>query len=449
MARSTVFRWAVQSVGPQLMLRRAARNGELGARLAIDRSLWADPFPVYEVMRSRGEMLHGGLVSSTTSHRIASEVLRSPVFRVGIGSSDRLSPMARRMMALSTDPDAVGPAEPPSMLAVDPPQHTKYRRLVSKVFTARAVAAMEPRVEAIATELLDEMAKHDRVDLVDMYAGPLPVRVISEILGVPAYMQDSMLEWGNAAAVTLDPALHYRQFRNAAKALRRIHAWLDNHLKELRRNPGDDLLSRLALLVDEGESLNDVELRSTALLVIGAGFETTVNLIGNAVTQLLAHPDQLEALKADAAGWPNAVDEVLRYDSPVQVTVRVAGEDTEICGHEIPTGRFVSLMLGGANRDPDVFPEPGRFDVTRANARDHLGFSAGIHFCLGASLARLEGATALRMLFERFPSLALDGEPVRRQLRVLRGYEHMPVSLGRPSSHSMRISSLQGSDGSG
>ena len=460
MARSTVFRWMVQSVGPQMMLRRAAKNGELGARLAIDRRLWADPFPTYERMRSIGEMQHGGLVSSTTSHRIASEVLRSPAFRVGIGSSERLSPTARRMLAMATDPDAVGPAEPPSMLAVDPPQHTKYRRLVSKVFTPRAMAAMEPRVEEIATELLDEMDRHDTVDLVDMYAGPLPVRVISEILGVPAYMQDSMLEWGNAAAVTLDPALHYRQFRDASKALRRIHSWLDNHLKELRRNPGDDLLSRLALLVDEGENLDDVELRSTALLVIGAGFETTVNLIGNAVMQLLDHPDQLAALKADATGWPNAVDEVLRYDSPVQVTVRIAGEDTQVGGHEIPAGRFVSLMLGGANRDPEVFEDPARFDVTRANARDHLGFSAGIHFCLGASLARMEGAVALRMLFERFPDLALAGEPVRRELRVLRGYEHMPVSLrGRSAQSSlvdgarrpntMRTSSLHGSEGNG
>jgi cytochrome P450 len=450
----------VQSVGPQMMLRRAAKNGELGARLAIDRRLWADPFPTYERMRAIGEMQHGGLVSSTTSHRIASEVLRSPAFRVGIGSSERLSPTARRMLAMATDPRAVGPAEPPSMLAVDPPQHTKYRRLVSKVFTPRAMAAMEPRVEEIATELLDEMERHDTVDLVDMYAGPLPVRVISEILGVPAYMQDSMLEWGNAAAVTLDPALHYRQFRDASKALRRIHSWLDNHLKELRRNPGEDLLSRLALLVDEGENLDDVELRSTALLVIGAGFETTVNLIGNGVMQLLAHPDQLDSLKADASGWPNAVDEVLRHDSPVQVTVRIAGENTEVGGHDIPVGRFVSLMLGGANRDPDVFADPARFDVTRANAREHLGFSAGIHFCLGASLARMEGAVALRMLFERFPDLALDGDPVRRELRVLRGYEHMPVSLGSRSGQAspadgarrpktMRTSSLHGSEGNG
>jgi cytochrome P450 len=262
-----------------------------------------------------------------------------------------------------------------------------------------------------------------------MYAGPLPVRIIAEILGVPEELQPNMLEWGNAAAVTLDPALHYREFKVASQALRQIHHMLADHLVRLKQQPGDDLLSKLAVLVDEGETLNDVELRATALLVIGAGFETTVNLIANGVVQLLNHPDQLAKLQADPSGWPNAVDEILRYDSPVQATVRIAGEDTELAGKRVDAGRFVSLMLGGANRDPDVFPDPNRFDVTRENARDHLAFSAGIHFCLGASLARLEGAVALRKLFERFPDLAIDGTPVRRRMRVLRGYEHLPVRL--------------------
>src|SRR5436190_422410 len=175
---STFARWTVQSLVPQMVLRRSAKAGQLGARLTIDRSLWADPFPTYEQMRARGPLLTGGLVYSTTSHAVASEVLRSPSFRVGIGSSERLSPFARRMLALTVDPWAVGPAEPPSMLAVDPPDHTKYRRLVSKVFTARAVAAMETRVETIADELLDVMERQAGglpLDLVDMYAGPLPV----------------------------------------------------------------------------------------------------------------------------------------------------------------------------------------------------------------------------------------------------------------------------------
>ncbi|MDQ1698547.1 MAG: hypothetical protein QOG34_410, partial [Frankiaceae bacterium] len=309
-------------------------------------------------------------------------------------------------------------------------QHTKYRRLVAKVFTARAVAALEPRVEEIADELLDRMSRQRSLDLVEHFAAPLPVRIIAEILGVPASMHRQMLEWGNAAAVTLDPMLTYRSFRAAAIALRDMHTWLDQHLRELRRNPGDDLLSKLATLEDEGEHLDDVELRMTALLVTGAGFETTVNLIGNGVAALLANRDQLDVLRAEPSYWENAADEVLRYDSPVQVTVRHAAEDAVVCGYPVPRGQFVTLMLGGANRDPRVFAEPHRFDVRRENAREHLGFSAGIHFCLGASLARLEGSVALRMLFDRFPDLALDGQPVRRPLRVLRGFEHLPVSTG-------------------
>jgi cytochrome P450 len=428
MARTTL-RWTTQSLIPTLVLRRAARRGQLGAQLAVDRTLWEDPFPTYDAMRAQGPLLTGGLVNSTASHDVVSEVLRSPSFRVGAGSSERLPWLARRMMSIAVDPWAVGPAEPPSMLAVDPPQHTKYRRLVSKVFTARRVAELEGRVVEIADELLDEMATRDHVDLVDAFAGPLPVRVIAEILGVPVSMQREMLEWGNAAAVTLDPVMTYRQFRAANRALHNIHHWLANHLEELRRQPGDDVLSQLAVLVDEGDTLNDVELRATALLVIGAGFETTVNLIGNGVVQLLQHPDQLALLRDDPSLWANAVDEILRYDSPVQLTARIAGEDVELAGKTIEAGQFVSLMLGGANRDPAVFTDPHLFDVRRDNAREHLAFSSGIHFCLGASLARLEGAVALRMLFERFPDLAVDGTPTRRQMRILRGYEHLPVRL--------------------
>jgi cytochrome P450 len=419
------------------MLRREARAGQLGAKLAIERQHWDDPFPLYDQMRAQGPLMRGKLISSSASYDVVREVLRSSSFGVGIGSSERLSPIARRALANSTDPWAVGPAEPPSMLAVDPPDHTRYRRLVSKVFTARAVTALEPRVEQIAAELLDAMEERaergEVVDLVDMYCAPLPVRVISEILGVPSHMHASMLEWGNQAAVTLEVGLRYREFRTADRALRQIHHWLANHLDEVRRNPGDDLMSKLAVLTDEGETLNDVELRATALLVVGAGFETTVNLLGNAVVLFDKHPDQLEILRNDPSGWENAVDEVLRFDSPVQLTVRIAQEDTEVCGHRVQRGRFVSLMLGGANRDPAVFTDPAVFDVKRGNSRDHLGFSAGIHYCLGASLARLEGAVALRMLYDRFPDLTVAGQPIRRNLRVLRGWEHLPVRLPVPA----------------
>jgi cytochrome P450 len=203
---------------------------------------------------------------------------------------------------------------------------------------------------------------------------------------------------------------------------------LGDHIATLRRNPGDDLLSELVKINQDGDRLSDEELRVNTLLLLGAGFETTVNLIGNAVALLLEHRDQLEALQADPSGWPNAVDEVLRYDSPVQVTVRVANRATEVAGEPVPAGRAFVLMLGAANRDPEVFSDPDRFDVTRPDARLHLAFSAGIHYCLGAQLARLEAAIALQTLFERFPDLALAGTPVRRGTRVLHGFEHLPVA---------------------
>ena len=429
MPHLTFWRWAVQSGLPQLMLRREARHGQLGARLAVDRSLWADPYPTYEQMRARGDLLSGRLVSSTVSHTVASEVLRSPDFGVDMRISQRLSPLARRLLSTSVDPWAVGPIQPPSMLAVDPPDHTRYRRLVSKVFTARAIAGLEERVEQITDELLRAIqGRPGPIDLVETLAAPLPVRMIAEILGVPDEMQPQMLSWGDAAATTLEPAITYRQYRDAQVALRKIHHWLAGHLSRLRADPGEDLLSRLAVLVDDGETLTDLELRATALLVIGAGFETTVNLITNGAALLLEHPEQLAKLRNDPSLWPNAVDEMLRFEAPVQATARIALTDTTVAGHDIAAGRFIVTMLGGANRDPEVFDAPNSFDITRTNARDHLAFSAGIHFCLGASLARLEGATALRMLFERF-DIAAAGPPTRRAMRVLRGYDAFPVRL--------------------
>jgi len=428
MARSTLVRWAIQSLGPTLAMKRSAKAGEIGPKIAVDKDIWRDPFPWYDALRNQGPLVEGQVVYATASHQACSEVLRSPSFGVGFDTSS-LPPVARTAFNLSFDRRYPGPAEPPSLLAVDPPDHTKYRRLVSKAFTPRAVAALQTRVEKTAEELLDAMERHDAVDLVEAYAAPLPVRIIAEILGVPEHMHQQLLEWGNEAAVTLDPALRYRTFKKAANALRQMHLWLDHHLAELRRNPGDDLMSQLASVKDDGDVMSDVELRATALLVLGAGFETTVNLIGNGVMALLTHPDQLAILRDDPSLWENATDEILRWDSPVQATARVAAQESEVCGVTVPAGKFVTMMIGGANRDPDVFENPHELDVRRENAREHLAFSAGIHFCLGASLARLEGAVALRKLFERFPDLALDGSPERRPLRVLRGYEHFPVRL--------------------
>ena len=201
------------------------------------------------------------------------------------------------------------------------------------------------------------------------------------------------------------------------------------HFEHIRRSPGQDILSALVATRDNGDGLTEDELSSIAMLLLAAGFETTVNLIGNGVALLDAHPEQRALLAAEPDRWPGAVDEVLRHDSPVQRTGRVAHRDTEVAGERVRAGQFVVLLIGGANHDPAVFPDPQRFDVTRPNAGDHIAFSSGIHYCLGAGLARMEGEVGLRALYDRFPDLAPAGPPHRRPTRVLRGFDAMPVTL--------------------
>jgi cytochrome P450 len=254
------------------------------------------------------------------------------------------------------------------------------------------------------------------------------VLVIAELLGVPVERREDFLRWGAAAAATLDPGLPLRRYVRAERALRAMHVFLRGHFERLRREPGEDLVSRLVHQPPD-EALTERELHATVMLLLGAGFETTMNLIGNAVVLLDAHRDQWTALVADPGGWAGAVEEVLRYDSPVQITGRSAMAEVEIAGRAVPAGTRVTLLLGAANRDPGVFPDPARFDITRANARDHLAFSAGIHYCVGAGLARLEAGIALRTLADRFPDLRVTGVPVRRELQTLRGFEHLPVTL--------------------
>jgi cytochrome P450 len=307
------------------------------------------------------------------------------------------------------------------MLVTDPPDHTRYRRLVAKVFTARAIEGLRPKIERTCDELLRDKP----ADLVADYAALLPVTVIAEILGVPLDMRRQFLAWGNAAAPTLDLGLPLLTYRRTELNIKQTNAWLRGHFARLRREPGDDLLSQLVRLDD----LTEDELLATAGLLLAAGFETTVNLLGTGAGLLMAHPEQLAILRDEPHRWPGAVEEALRYDSPVQVTARVCRRGTEVAGNAIAPGHVVMAMLGGANRDPAVFADPDRFDVTRANARDHLSFSGGVHYCLGAALARLEGEIGLRMLFERYPDLRLDGIPRRRTTRVLRGFESMPVTV--------------------
>jgi cytochrome P450 len=334
------------------------------------------------------------------------------------------------------------------MLAVDPPVHTRYRRLVTRAFTARAVARLRERTAAVATELLDDLertarATGGRVDLVTGYASLLPVTVISEMLGVPTSMREQFLAWGDGAAASLDMGLDRARYAEVQQNIAAIEGWMRAHLRRLRRDPGDDLLSTLVTMSDDdGSELTETELVATASLVLGAGFETTVNLIGNGAALLFAHPDQRALLAEQPSRWPNAVDEILRVESPVQRTARRARRATTVHGVPIAQNELVVTLLAAANRDPKVFTDPHTFDITRTNAKDHVSFSSGIHYCLGAALARMEGEVALRALFDRFPDLTPAGKPHRRGTRVLRGYDAMPVTLTTTKDDPSRTNSL-------
>jgi len=408
---------------------RAARRGDPQARLVADPSVRADPIPFYEELRGRGPLVRGRLSYLTVDHAVAHELLRADDFRVIVLGSRLPAPL--RWLEQRTRSDVLHPLRPPSLLAVEPPEHTRYRKTVSSVFTARAVAALRDGVEDTAATLLEGLSEDAGVvDVVDRYCSQLPVSIISEILGVPESERSRILEFGELAAPSLDFGLTWEQFLEVEGGLAGFSDWLEAHLAALRANPADNLMSQLIQAADGGVRLNESELRAVAGLVLAAGFETTVNLLGNGIRLLLGAPDQLAALRDDPSLWPNAVEEILRLDSPVQLTARVAVRDTEVGGTVVRSGEIVIICLAAANRDPQVFPDPHTFDVRRTNAGRHLAFSGGRHFCLGAALARIEGEVGLRSFFERFPNAQLAGDGVRRDTRVLRGWSQLPVRLG-------------------
>ncbi|MFZ0834755.1 MAG: cytochrome P450 [Mycobacterium sp.] len=405
-----------------------ARRGDPQARMIADPAVRIDPVPFIEELRSKGRLVKARALYLTVDHEIAHELLRSEDFRVT--ELGRNLPQPLRWVTEKTDTGLLHPLAPPSLLSVEPPEHTRYRKLVSSVFTTRAVAALRDRVETTAKVLLDDLAaQRGAVDIVERYCSQLPVGVIGDILGVPDEDRAQILEYGELGAPSLDVGLSWRQYRQVQQGIVGFNAWLADHLERLRRNPGDDLLSQLTQAADEGGRLNDRELQATAGLVLAAGFETTVNLLGNGIRLLLDNPQHLDTLSARPELWPNAVEEILRLDSPVQLSARVARRDIDVAGTTIRRGDMVVVYLAGANRDPAVFEDPHRFDIERPNANKHLSFSSGRHFCLGAALARAEGEVGLRSFFERYPDARLAGAGTRRETRVLRGWSSLPVTL--------------------
>ena len=404
------------------------RRGEPQARMIFDPAVRANPIPFIDELRAMGRIVRGRVVYMTVDYEIAHELLRSEDFRVTALGGNLPKPL--RWVTEKTDTGLLHPLAPPSLLSVEPPEHSRYRKLVSSVFTTRAVAALRDRVEETAKVLLDDLGDGSgAVDIVARYCSQLPVTIIGDILGVPDEDRAQILHFGELGAPSLDIGLSWRQYQQVNQGIVGFNAWLAEHLRQLRRNPGDDLLSQLTQAADEGGRLNDRELQATAGLVLAAGFETTVNLLGNGIRMLLEHPQHLVTLSKRPELWPNAVEEILRLDSPVQLSARVARCDIDVPGTTIRRGEMVVLYLAGANRDPAVFEDPHRFDIERPNANKHLSFSSGRHFCLGAALARAEGEVGLRSFFDRYPDARLAGEGTRRDTRVLRGWSSLPVTL--------------------
>jgi hypothetical protein len=308
-----------------------------------------------------------------------------------------------------------------TLLMTDPPAHTRLRRLVNKAFTPRVVERLRERVQELVDELLDAVVARGTMELVHDLAYPLPVIVIAELLGIPVDDHARFKEWSDTLAVLLDPLQAVDGLAPTERAYDEIAAYMRPIFAERRRAPRDDLLSALVAVEDEGQTLSETELLSLSMLILGAGHETTTNLVANGVLALLRNPAERRRLQDDPSLIGSAVEEFLRYDSPVQVTDRVATIDCEVAGRPIRKGAVVALLLGAANRDPARFPDPDRLDLGRGD-NHHLSFGHGAHFCLGAALARVEAQITIATLLRRFPDL--NGEHHPREWKrslVLRG----------------------------
>ncbi len=389
-----------------------------------DPAFVADPYPVFDQLRGAGTAVrHDGLnLWLAVRHADADAVLRE-----------------RRLGRLFTERQPYDVWETfnwlhaDSILDCEPPKHTRLRALVAKAFARGHVERLRPRVRDIADGLLDDAlaaaGPDGTVDLVADYAEPLPVMVIAELLGVPEPDQPLLRPWSQAIVKMYEYDRTPAQEEAARVASAEFSAYVAELARDRRTAPGEDLVSHLASVEDGGQRLSERELVATCVLLLNAGHEASVNGFGNGMAALFRNPDQLARLTA--APWdtaPTAVEEMLRYDAPLQLFERTAKEDVEVAGVRLTAGEKIAALLGSANRDPEVFPDADVMDVGR-DPNPHLGFGAGIHFCLGAPLARVELQASVPLLLERFPRLEPAGDALLRPTFVLRGYETLPVRL--------------------
>ncbi len=388
----------------------------------------ADPYPVYHELRSRAPVFWSEAMGywMLTRYDDVRATLRD--FRRFTNTErihrflDQLPAPMREMAQPIYENFSVG------MPNTDPPEHTRVRALVNKAFTPRIVDGMRPRVQAIVDGLLDAVQDAGRMDLIRDFAYPLPAIVIAEMLGVPPDDRDQFKQWSDEiVGIHTSGRPDVDLIERGARAIRETKAWLRELAAERRREPQEDLLTGLVMAEEQGRVLNETELLSTCVTVLTAGHETTTGLIGNGMLALQRHPDQLRLLKDDPGQIPAAIDELLRYDTPFQRGWRLATQDTEIRGQQIRKGQTVSLIFGAACRDPEWFPEPDRFDVRREQP-DQLAFGSGVHYCIGAPLARREAEIAFATILRRLPDIRLGaGEIEWAESNTFHNIQSMPM----------------------
>ena len=413
------IRKAIRSViANAVLVRERWQSGVVYNPLSADMA--QDPYPFYAALRERDPVHRSRLVNAWvfTRHADIDAILRD---HRRFSNDPRKGTLSRRQRANLPTEDEF------TMLFLDPPDHKRLRALVNKAFTPKVVNALEPHIRSLLGALLDDVDDPAGFDLMQAVAQPLPVIVIAEMLGIPAEDRAQFKVWSDQRARVLEPAIEPRERAVAETASRALDAYFRPIIKERREAPQDDIVSALAQAEEEGDRLTERETLNMLRLLLIAGNETTTNLIGNGILALLRHPDQLQRLRDDPSLIPAAVDELLRFDSPVQTDFRRVLEDCEVSGIPLRKRENMILLLGAANRDPDVFENPDRLDVGRDD-RSHLSFGRGIHHCIGAPLARLEGRIVLETLLERFSSIGLlDERPRFRNSIVLRGLESLPL----------------------
>ena len=390
-----------------------------------------NPYPLYAKLRKRWPVRLDPIVPAwvITRYADALTVLRDPRFAKDPYLAASLPARVRDQLNLPPEPDAAIPGEPLAMLFIDPPRHTKIRAIFNKGFTPRALSLLRPRIEQIARKRLDRIGDAREFDVMQELAFPLPTIVIAELLGFPPEDYPKLKKWSDdfAAALTINPTL--AQSAASAQSREELRDYFDVVVERLKQTPGENLISTLLASGVEVNQLTRQEFFANCALLMAAGHETTSNLIGNGMLALLRNPDQMRLLRDDPTLITSAVEECLRFDSPVQWNSRIAIDDVELSGVTVPRGAVVLISLGSANRDADVIPDPDRFDIRRRDNK-HLAFGQGIHYCIGAALARMEGEIAIGSLVQRFPKMRLSTRKIRwRKGVIFRGPEELRVHV--------------------